>query len=322
MGALRMYGEVFNDCLLGFAMGHAANSGLLDRIKERGTVKMLELAELIAVPLDVVREICASLARGDVVKLEGQLVMPGSAFQTAVENSGYFEWLLLGYGGMLASPEAVHGTVPLSARNGAAVASGSARIGAVAVDPILLPHLASRGFRSIVDLGCGSGQRLIALAENDYSIRGKGIDIDPAAVALAQRILEERGVQDRVSIECGDVAKLDEANWRDVPMDVVMMCFMGHDMWPYERATRVFEQFRKCFDRCNCFLMADTVRSSGSGSGETIFTHGFELTHALMGKYIPRIDEWERLFDATGWRLQLLKSLGVPHTHLFELVPS
>ena len=317
-----MFADVFNDCVLGFALGHAAQIGLLDQLKASGTVDPISFSRRTGTQAEGIAEICLNLERAKIIQRHGCNIVKGPSFDVAFENAGYFQWFLLGYGGLLAAPEATHGTATARGRNGAAIASGSARIGSFHVDPILFPYALQRAGSSVVDLGCGSGQRLIAMAKADISLRATGIEIDPTVVEIGKQLIDRENVGDRVQIIRADVTRLEEGEWRDIPQDLIMMSFMGHDMWPHENAVRVFAQLRRSFGRCRCFLMSDTVRGNEMLSDTPIFTKGFALSHALMGKYVPRIDEWDDLFVETGWTLIARQSLGVPDTYMFDLVPS
>jgi len=59
--------------------------------------------------------------------------------------------------------------------------------------------------RSVLDLGCGSGQVSILAAAMGARVRG--IDIAPGMLALAREAAERASVQDRVVFEPGDVSK-------------------------------------------------------------------------------------------------------------------
>jgi cyclopropane fatty-acyl-phospholipid synthase-like methyltransferase len=59
----------------------------------------------------------------------------------------------------------------------------------------------------IVDLGCGVGESLCYLARR-LPIRGTGITLSPAQVAMAQRLIADRNLADRVSCIEGDYCHL------------------------------------------------------------------------------------------------------------------
>jgi SAM-dependent methyltransferase len=63
-----------------------------------------------------------------------------------------------------------------------------------------LPDLAARldaGAR-ILDVGCGGGFALVEFATRNATARAVGIDVEPTSVALAQALIRERGLTDRV----------------------------------------------------------------------------------------------------------------------------
>jgi hypothetical protein len=53
-----------------------------------------------------------------------------------------------------------------------------------------------------------------------------------------------------------------------------------------------------------------------------IFTLGFELTHAVMGQYIPLESEWLEVFDEAGWDCANAREVGIPFSKIFDLRPS
>ncbi|MCA9383087.1 class I SAM-dependent methyltransferase [Candidatus Dojkabacteria bacterium] len=62
----------------------------------------------------------------------------------------------------------------------------------------VITHLREIEAHKVLDLGCGSGRHLIALAEEGFAV--EGIDFSPSAVDLAQNWLQEKGFDYRVSI--------------------------------------------------------------------------------------------------------------------------
>ncbi len=60
------------------------------------------------------------------------------------------------------------------------------------------------GCRGVLDLGCGPGTLLCAMARMDPAMRGWGIDANPAMCRLARTRLREAGVARRVRIRVGD----------------------------------------------------------------------------------------------------------------------
>jgi cyclopropane fatty-acyl-phospholipid synthase-like methyltransferase len=68
----------------------------------------------------------------------------------------------------------------------------------------------SNGRAHIVDLGCGVGGSLAYLARRLPGIRGTGITLSPVQAQLAQRLLNNAGVSDRVDCVVADYCDLPE----------------------------------------------------------------------------------------------------------------
>ena len=62
-----------------------------------------------------------------------------------------------------------------------------------------------RGPVRLLEIGCGSGQHIRTAAERNPELRALGVDLAPAAVALARDNIRAWGLEDRVQIEEGDV---------------------------------------------------------------------------------------------------------------------
>ncbi|HSV67239.1 MAG TPA: methyltransferase domain-containing protein [Mycobacteriales bacterium] len=68
-----------------------------------------------------------------------------------------------------------------------------------------------RALDRVLDLCCGIGGDLIALARAGVTVQG--LDHDPVTVEVARANAEVLGLADRVSVECGDVQRVELAGW-------------------------------------------------------------------------------------------------------------
>lgn len=165
-------------------------------------------------------------------------------------------------------------------------------------------------FHSVVDLGSGSGERLMQILDRHPGTTGIGIDIAGPSIKVATGEALERGFGDRLSFIEGDVLEL---SYRDefAKVDLLTSFLMGHDFWPRENCIATLQRLRKAFPRVHRFFLGDTTRilldSAGSKHAVTeynvhIFTLGFEFGHAMMGAFLPTMDDWEGVFEEGGWR--------------------
>ena len=316
-----MWDNKFNDCVLGFSLAHAAKVGFLDAIQKCSHVNLKTFSEEQNAPVQVLKELCDNLSMDSIVIVDDNLdVTKGINFSSGYENSGYFEWLMLGYGSMLSSAHSVQGNPDVNKIDGSSIASGSSRIGVRDIDPVLFPFIKNLVSSSYIDLGCGAGTRLIEVGKNDPVLNCVGFDINAAAVNLAKENVDRAGMADRTQVYQQDVSDISEHNLNGVCPDVVSMCFMGHDMWPEEQAKNTFQKLRKVFAQCNHFILADTIKEDIASP--SIFTQGFRLTHAMMNKYFPTRDEWEKLLTECGWQLIEVIPLDVQSNYIFHLKPT
>jgi cyclopropane fatty-acyl-phospholipid synthase-like methyltransferase len=160
-----------------------------------------------------------------------------------------------------------------------------------------------QGFELVADLGSGSGERLLEVAERHPHARGLGLDIAPRAVDMATGEARRRGLEDRVSFQVADVRGLTpRPEFEEVQLLTSFM--MGHDMWPREQCIAQLRRLRELFPNAQRFLLGDTVRTTDVPDDDVpIFTLGFEVGHALMGVYLPTLEEWQDAFTDCGWKL-------------------
>jgi SAM-dependent methyltransferase len=240
---------------------------------------------------------------------------------------GYYYWLVRGCGGLFSTaPDVARRDRRVGEffhRDMRAVAIGSRLIGDTEVEPLFDELLAGLGPATVADLGCGSGQRLLRVADRNPGVRGIGVDIASGAIGLARDSIAQAGMDERIRVVRGDVLDLPEdPGFADV--DVVTCVFMGHDFWPMDRCVAGLAGLRRAFPNARRLLLCDVVRTPGApGPDTTIFTLGFELIHALMGVYIPSREEWLAAFRAAGWELVAEHPVTAPPSgFLFELRPS
>lgn len=91
--------------------------------------------------------------------------------------------------------------------NDAALVAAFAAAGAVPSQ--VAPILRDRGYRRLLDLGCGPASLGIKLALADERFTAVGVDSSAGMCRLARSAIREAGVARRVRIHCADVRKID-----------------------------------------------------------------------------------------------------------------
>ena len=79
----------------------------------------------------------------------------------------------------------------------------------------------------VVDLGCGNGWYLRALARRFRNLRGVGLDGFQENIAQATRLTEQEGLGDRLSFTSGDAHEFA----LDAPADIIAMNRALHHVW-------------------------------------------------------------------------------------------
>ncbi len=318
---------LYNNTLSAYAISAAWELGLLERLERSDRpVDLAEFAREHDLHPPALDAIGRALALAGIVTLgPGRATAaPGPLFADALAKKGFFYWLTRGCGELFATmPELVRNrsrTGEFVTRDYKAIGLAARDAGFSYVDPAFYKIVADRGLRFGADLGCGSGERLIKLAERDPRFRGIGVDIAPGALALAAESVIDAGLGDRVSVVRGDAKRL-----RPRPefgqVDFVCSFMMGHDLWPRAECLDSLRLIGAAFPAATDLIICDTYRSDLPVTApHPVFTLGFETAHAVMGQEIPSLDEWTDVLAEAGWHpAQVIDFDLPPYTALMHL---
>jgi phenylpyruvate C(3)-methyltransferase len=320
----------FNSSLTAFAISSADELGLFDELQDTAKVDLDAFVTERGLHAPSVRALVDVLAHAGVVvttQAERGILAKGHEFDDVWLNKGYFRWLIRGYGKMLSraadfcDPAFRDSTDPLRHRDGRAIAIAGKDYGGHFTDPVVDEIVDGLDFSVGIDLGCGSANRIIRLARCHPDKRFIGVDVDRGAVDVAREAVASAGLTARITIVHDDVRDLSDRP-EYATADLAVSFFLGHDFWPRKACLRTLAQLRRRLPQVRDFLFSDTYRSPGLDGGQpTVFTLGFELTHALMGQHVPTLAEWVDLFDESVWDLRDRRSLGIAYSDIFHLVP-
>ena len=181
-----------------------------------------------------------------------------------------------------------------------------ASAGAEAIPAALLHQL---GVRTVLDLGCGPGALLRAMALQDDGFRGWGVDANPAMCRNARVRLREAGVSRRVRIMHGDGrnpsrtlsdavrAKIQAIVAGDLANE---LCANGADaavVW-LDRLQRDFPQ--------RLLLVSDyygRLGQRGYAAGRETLLHDYVQAISGQGIPPPHRKAWQAIYRAAGVRL-------------------
>lgn len=307
---------IFNSAIAAPAIGAAWEVGFLDELRAQKEVDVEKFATQHDLDSASLQGLVTALAIVDVVKRDQDKVVAGRLLEDAYRTKSLFHWLALGSGGLFSRMQYAlrnkDRTETFYRRDPAAIAYACRDINLVYFDPAFWTAMDGLefSFRSVVDLGSGSGERLMQILTRYPETTGIGVDLASPAIKVAAAEAVDRGFGDRLFFTEGDVCNL---TYREefAHVDLLTCFMMGHDFWPRENCVNTLQQLRKAFPRTRRFLLGDTTRilldnphSEHAVTEENvpIFTLGFEVGHAMMGVYIPTLEEWEGVFAEGGWR--------------------
>lgn len=324
--------KLYNSAVVAYAVSAAMELGLLDEIRRNDKVDLVAFATDNTLDGNIVSAIADALAAGDVVTRDpgSDLVCRGGEFDGVDHASPFFYWLTRGTSRLLSRlPDYASDRTPPTqpdedpwGRDMRAVAIASRTASERFFNHTLRSELAGVDFTRVADLGCGSGDRLIMLLNMREGTRGIGVDIASPALDLAHEQTARAGLRERVEFFHEDVTTM-PARPEFADVDLLTCFLMGHDFWPRDTAVRTMRMLRDAFPNVRHFVLCDECRVPQPFTlDSTIFTMGFMLAHAGMGKYIPAIDEWHSVFEESGWRCRAVVPSGVPESNVvFHLTP-
>lgn len=151
------------------------------------------------------------------------------------------------------------------------------------------------GFSTIVDVGGGTGNLLTTILAKHLQPRGVLFDMSHVA-AEATRLINTRGLAERVTVEAGDF-------FQTVPKDgdVYLMSHVIHD-WSEEQCRTILANCRRAMKAGSRLLLIEMVLPPGDAP------HPGKLLDMMMlvapGGQERTADEYRRLLESAGFRLE------------------
>jgi len=148
-------------------------------------------------------------------------------------------------------------------------------------------------FRSLVDVGGGNGQNLVAILDRHPALQGILFDL-PAVAERARTLVERAGLSSRCRIEGGDFFSRVPAG-----ADAYVLRHVIHD-WQDPEAVAILRACREAMGPGSRILVIETVLPPGNAPS---FGKWLDLMMLLVGGRERGRDEYERLFAEAGLRL-------------------
>jgi demethylmenaquinone methyltransferase/2-methoxy-6-polyprenyl-1,4-benzoquinol methylase len=174
-----------------------------------------------------------------------------------------------------------------------------------------LKLLATAPGERVLEIGFGTGHILAELAHAvGPTGRVFGIDISDNMLAHARDLLSNKGLMDRVSLDCGDAEKLP---YSDGSIDGIFMCFIL-ELFDTPDIPKVLSECKRVL-RPGGRIVVVAVSKKGKEGSEGFVVHAFEWTH----RHFPNLMDCRpiyvrRALEATGFVIEdsLTESMWVP----------
>lgn len=329
--------SIFNSYIAASAISAAWELGLLDELRSQKTVDLEKFSCQHDLDQDSMKGLVTALEIAEVAVKSGDnwsAVTPGRLLEETYTNKSLFHWLTNGSGELFAKiPYVVKNKNRIGnyyQRDSVAIAYACHDINSLHFDPAFWKAMDGLDFSvtSVVDLGSGSGERLMQILDRYPAATGIGIDVAGPALKVAAADAASRGYKDRLTFAEGDARELDYRK-EFAEVDLLTCFLMGHDFWPRENCVASLKRLREAFPKARRFLMGDATRIllNTAGSAHAVkapdvptFTLGFEFGHAMMDVYLPTMEDWEGVFAEGGWRCRKSHILESPsRSVIFEL---
>lgn len=307
------------------AMHALLNIGLIDEMLTKQSVDLREFAESRNLDPDLLRPVCDALSSMRILSREGASYRLDDKGRLLVDV--FRGWMEVSYG----YAEIFHNLEPVLRRQKVYgrdfyrksdfVARGSGEMEDKLFFPLACEMIAAKGYRRVLDLGCGDGTFLRSLCSRNSEVMCYGIDIAPEAVDLGNRLSRQAGLADRVVLHAADIQDVQEMPEELKSVQVATIFFVLHEILYHgeDRLIEFLTAFRRKFPGVP-LIAFEAIRPSyeqmRSRPGVAIY---YFLYHDLSHQKPVSREKWRELFRAAGWTGIEERYLWYARTSIFTL---
>ena len=307
------------------AMHMLLNIGLIDELLARQTVELKGFAESRNLDLDLLRPVCDALSSMRILSKEGASYRLDEKGRLLVDVFRGWMEVSYGYAEIFHSLESVVRRRKIYGkdfyRKSDFVARGSGEMEDKLFFPLAGEMIAEKGYRRVLDLGCGDGTFLRRLCALNKEVSCYGIDIAPEAVDLGNRLSREAGLENRVALHAADIQNVQEMPEELKSVQVATIFFVLHEILYLgeDRLIDFLKAFRRNFPAVP-LIVFEAIRPSyeqmRSRPGVAIY---YFLYHDLSHQKPVSREKWRELFRAAGWTGIEERYLWYARTSVFTL---
>lgn len=325
----RAYRQGWNDLLRGEletrAMQTLLNVGFLDELVKNGSAEAGQFARDHNLDETILRGVCEALFSVGMFERQGDVFSLSTKGKLLMDK--FRGWLELSYG----YEDVFHHLEPLLRkqiiygkdlyRRPDFVAKGSGEMENHFYFPLANEIIVEKGFKNVLDLGCGDGTFLRRLCQLNDKVNCFGIDLAPQAVEDGKRLAAKEGLQDRVSLYAADISGITELSGPLKKVDAATTFFVLHELM-YDGENRVIDflkDFRRIFPAVPLIIfepIRPTPEEARARPGVGIY---YFLFHDLSHQKTAGRETWMKVFRAAGFTSIQERYLGVARTAIFQV---
>jgi SAM-dependent methyltransferase len=306
-------GYVATECLWSLL-----NTGMLDELREAGSIDLKAFAEKNRLNSEALHAVCEYLDGLRVLRYhDGRCSLEPLGATLIGAPRGLFD-LMYGYEPVFRDLEPLLRSAKTYGkdltRRGDAVARGSGELGRQ------LPFLAvrelvySRGYRRILDVGCGDLEFLFLVCERP-GIVAFGIDNNSAALECVGERLRDTGRNAQVTVSFGDMFDVEDIARRHPDIEAITAIDVFHEYLGGgpDVVVDLLRKFKTHFPGSH-LVVAEFFKLSQAWLRRiptVLLEH--HLCHSLTNQVILPIDQWIEVFEAGGYRVaekKLVHAIG------------
>ena len=190
----------------------------------------------------------------------------------------------------------VHKNIQLSAQ-------GSGETGMMFMFPLVKDIIRRRGFKSVLDIGCGDATFLIDLCEANPDVTAYGLDLSAGAIEDGRRNIARHNLEDRIHLYVEDMFNVKSLAGQFEGIEAATSFFILHEFLRCgpSKVLDFLETFRQTFPNMSLILCdsirhtRDQLRKRGGPLAE------FQLSHDLTGQMTITREEWKSIFTDAGF---------------------
>jgi ubiquinone/menaquinone biosynthesis C-methylase UbiE len=172
-----------------------------------------------------------------------------------------------------------------------------------------LPGLRGRDNAAVLDIGCGEGSTVIALAHAFPEGRAVGIDIEPHSIEKANARIRTAGLEDRAEARLVAAEELDEVN----TFDLVTLVQVLHETNPEARNTILTRAYKALRSGGSLVIIDEPYPNDKSSLRDSPIAVLTQFIEVFWGSVLISPEEQKQLAEDAGFKVlsQMIPAPGL-----------